>query len=649
MLWLTVLSCASLPVRLPSSPPTATFAPSHLRLEGPSAPLALVERCAGCHPAERDTWSLSAHAHASFDNPWYLSSVEALRQGQLGAQQGRIASRHCGGCHDPVLLAMGRMDDPISPTEPLARLGVTCLACHGARAVRPDGNASLDLVTSDLVYPDNGDEETIAKHRAQVMPEVLRSGQVCGACHRGFLGPETGNRNHLIGMDDQGSWRGSSFASADSAVLLPSAPERATCVDCHSQDHQAPGAHTPLAAALHALPAVVARLSGAVTVDVGALWIGGDLVPPESSPELAHVDAFDVVVWNTRTGHAFPGGTHDLQDTWLEVRVFDEVGALIASSGEDASDPDAARLYALVMDERGEAVRTHHTEEIVTAAFDRTIPPSQASAMRFVMPEHSPAPARIEVALQHRRHPPLMAAAACAATAEGTLDGCLEQPTTLIDSRVVALGTGEPSLSRAFAHALALSNDVQEQLDDARPSASRVDALASTPLEHASARWLLARIESRQGRRSEALAQLDAAEQLIGPHPALLRVRGEAAAAVWDWPAARDAFSALAIRSPDTAAWRDLARARGSLGDDEGALDAASAGLAMQPRDPDLLRSQALALAALDHPLAQAAEEAWLAARPPDDAAELKLLCDASVPGCARDRLPVSVYRLTSR
>jgi hypothetical protein len=632
MLWTTLLACSQPAVRLPAAPPTESHAPSHLRVDGPLEPLADVQRCAGCHAEQHTAWSKSAHAHASFDNPWYRSSVEVLRE------HGHTESLHCAGCHDPVLLVAGRMEDEIDPAEPDARLGVTCLTCHAVQAARPDGNASLDLVTRDLVYPVDGDPETLARHKAQVLPDVLRSGKACGACHRGFLGPPTGNRGHLVGMDDQGSWRSSFWAGADGAVLLPQPVSRATCVDCHLQDHQAPGGHTPLAAEVGGLPLAAERLKGAATVDVGAVWVQGQPVAPELAQ--GPLEAVDVVVWNTGTGHSFPGGTKDLQDTWLEVKVYAEDGALIASAGE------RARLYALVMDSSGRAVRTHRTREIVTAAFDRTVPPGGAVAVRYVMPEVATRPDRIEVALLHRRHPAEMAAAACEASTEATLDGCAPQPVTSIDARTVLLGRGAPSLPRAFAHALALSGDVQEHLDDARPSAQRVEELASTPLERASGRWLLARIEARQGRLAAALQEAQQAEQLIGPHPALWRVRGEAQAQVWAWEDAAASFEALTALSPDTAGWRDLARARGSAGDPLGALAAAVEGLALQPRDADLLRSQALALTDLGDPRAEQAEQAWLALRPPDDAAELRMRCDAEEPACARDRPPVPTYSL---
>jgi hypothetical protein len=84
-----------------------------------------------------------------------------------------------------------------------------------------------------------------------------------------------------------------------------------------------------------------------------------------------------------------------------------------------------------------------------------------------------------------------------------------------------------------------------------------------------------------------------------------------------------------------------LARARGSKHDDAGALEAARAGLVWSPRDPDLLRSQATALAGLqggEGPLAKLALAAFDRFRAPDEAAALRISCANKSPRCTRER-----------
>jgi hypothetical protein len=73
------------------------------------------------------------------------------------------ASRHCGGCHDPVLLLSGAMDHPIKPEDRLVNSGVTCLVCHSVRAPTSDGNASYTLTTAPVPIPVDGDPTSLAR------------------------------------------------------------------------------------------------------------------------------------------------------------------------------------------------------------------------------------------------------------------------------------------------------------------------------------------------------------------------------------------------------------------------------------------------------------------------------------------------------
>ena len=137
-------------------------------------------------------------------------------------------------------------------------------------------------------------------------------------------------------------------------------------------------------------------------------------------------------------------------------------------------------------------------------------------------------------------------------------------------------------------------------------------------------------------------------ETLIPGHPATAALRGDALALVWRWPEAVPPLAAAARAAPrDDAAWTRLALALGSRGGDHRAeLDAAITGLAIQPRDPDLLHVQALALRALDDPGAPAAAAAYDEHRPADIIPGIKSRCSASTPGCALERNPVHTHRM---
>jgi tetratricopeptide (TPR) repeat protein len=158
---------------------------------------------------------------------------------------------------------------------------------------------------------------------------------------------------------------------------------------------------------------------------------------------------------------------------------------------------------------------------------------------------------------------------------------------------------------------------------------------------------LLGKIAARQGRLEEALGLADQAQSLVGPHPAFDRVRGDAYAQTWHWADAARVLTRVTEAAPgDTAAWRDLARARMSAGDPSAAWSAAIAGLKLQPRDEGLLRCEALSLEALGSPDAPAARAAFLFYREADETSASRILCDRGEPYCARDRQPVVTLSL---
>jgi Flp pilus assembly protein TadD len=116
-------------------------------------------------------------------------------------------------------------------------------------------------------------------------------------------------------------------------------------------------------------------------------------------------------------------------------------------------------------------------------------------------------------------------------------------------------------------------------------------------------------------------------------------IAADALMRVWRWEEAIPPARAAAEHAPGNAtAWMLLARCYGSVGDDKNALAAAAMGLELSPRDPDMLRSQATALAALHRPEADAALAAYDRFRSPDASAELRISCAADSPRCARER-----------
>ena len=656
------------------------------------AEFADVQRCGACHAEAVHEWNSSAHAHASFDNPWYRAPVDAFREGA-----GYAASQHCAGCHDPLLLFANKMQSAVQPADALASAGVTCLVCHSVRSTTSDGNASFTLTTDAVPLPVPGDAASLAAHRERLAPKALRAPGLCASCHRGFLGRHTGIDHHLSGMDEPGAWRASAWGGSRGGTL--ERVDEQSCSDCHMQperavrsevslkqgslrSHRFAGGHTALAALSRdprQLEATRTMLRSALRVDVPVVFHNQKPFASDEVTGLRAGDrlAVDVTLKNQRAGHAFPGGTKDLHDSWIELEVRDARGRRIARAGTrqaKGEDDSAYVLRALLVDSSGKAETQHLVTHFGSVAYDHTVAALSARTVRyaFTLPARVTPPLEVHVRVQHRKHRREAREQACRASrtprgraflaaakraGQAVLDGCAPEPVTLVAETRVLLGAPAPSgaaprWKRLYEHALGMSLAVTDQLEQARFGADRgLAELQRTddpdPNELASFAVLQARIAARQGRLQDALAAAARAEKWVVSHPAIDRVRADAYAQVWRFDEAAASLAKVTAQSPfDTAAFRELARTRLSAKDARGALEAAQAGLALQPRDEGLLRCQALALEAEKAADAPAARNAFLFYRDADDANSSRLQCDKQLAQCARDRMPVVTMQL---
>jgi tetratricopeptide (TPR) repeat protein len=205
-----------------------------------------------------------------------------------------------------------------------------------------------------------------------------------------------------------------------------------------------------------------------------------------------------------------------------------------------------------------------------------------------------------------------------------------------------------------YEHGMALVATVSERLEEAKTVLE--GALAAAPEGKPKAMVLvqLAWVASKQGRADDALAIVAQARGLLSSPqmptgPAVLdNIAADALMRVWRWQEAVAPSQAAAKKAPgNSAAWVMVARCLGSVGDDVAALAAAVTGLELSPRDSDLLRSQATALAALHRPEADAALAAYDRFRSPDVSAELRIECAADSTRCAREREQGHTHVLT--
>ena len=670
--------------------------------------LADVDTCGGCHPDVFAQQQASAHAYSSFNNPIYRVAVDKVRD-----EAGPRASRMCGGCHDIALLSDGVMEGKVEPADTRAHAGVTCRVCHGISEARRDGNGSYTLAPRQILLPKADDEASVEAHRRSAAP--LRSAEMCGSCHRSFLDQTTGNPGvFLTGQDDLSAWLGSPYNKSGLA-RIDDPIEARDCIGCHMpaematrgdaaargdgvvRSHRFPGGHTWLAGMLgdkDQLERQRAVLRFAVSVDVAEARDGAGrrTLPADGAPVAAgDTMTFDVVLRNLLVGHRFPGGVLDAQDTWIEVTVRDARGRILGRAGGDhaasGEDPSAHVLRSLVADEHGVPRLLRETHEFRAPVVNHTVAPRDMVAVRYRLrlPDRlgrGALPLAVEASWsiaaeisccsgpRARPRAPRAGAASRPAPRElddPVLDPCADQPLTIMAETTAWIGDGwreraaeqgpRPVWRRRYEHGMALLHARQETSRRRGrrswprwPTSRAIDA---QPRERGMVLLALGQLEGKQGRTPEAVGWLDRAEREMPGHPAIAYARGAAFARVWRWSEAADAFGAAMAKATSNApGWGQLAMALGSIGREQEALVAAQRGLALAPRDADLLRVQALALRGLgaSPDWADSALEAYDRHRPPDRAADLRIACVGSVPLCASERDPVHVHEMiTSR
>lgn len=645
------------------------------------------ELCEDCHAQIVGEWKESPHAFGSLNNPFYRSAFDAFAE-----DAGREKSAFCAGCHDPALLFDGSiMARETDPDNPRAHKGVTCNTCHGIKEATIDGNGSYLLSTAPIPIPKEGDDHSLAKHRARLGNAVLRTNELCVSCHEGFLTPQTGQAV-FPGFNEFTQYRRSEFAG-NHTTRIDAGVEQAKCTDCHMPrtgpenlpSHRFIGGHSTLAATIGApdqLEAVTKFVQSAATIDVPALGVGEVSLSSEVPEQLEPGQEIwaDVVVYNENTGHTFPGGALDLRDTWIEVVVEDAGGNVVAQAGTDheesGHDPSAVVLHAVLSSNEGDMVMGHRVRDFRTPVANHTIEARDALVSRYhwTVSEKAPKlPLTVKARLRHRRlHKPLHDSACEQSKKERgkgfieaskkysgyEVDPCRPQPVIEVGAAFAQIGGDEESKSpypdwrRHWHRGLGLTHDVQENLPEAIEALEHALELQPDDApneERARILFSLGEVASRQGRVADAMEWWAKAEKLVGERAAIHFARGNAHQKTFRNEEALKWYQKAAKLVDDDRVWRQLAISAGSVGEARIAYDAARRGLLLEPRDPHLLRSQMLSLRKLEpqeEEWTKSASMAFSTYKRDEQAATIRDKCSEDNPMCHDEREPMRVTEL---
>ena len=393
-------------------------------------------RCASCHGGVHSEWKESAHRN-SFREPFYQTNVKHLIR-----DRGIAVTRHCESCHNPAALFSGALSDNAKMERPFDEEGITCSVCHSIESVTTRGIGSYTLAPPAMLVRedetrvrDASDAEIKAdldSHKRAVMRPLLKTPELCAACHKAAVVPEMNGRKWLRSFSVYDEWQQSSMSNETVQPL--NKRERQSCQSCHMPpsetgyaSHRWPGANTAIPA-FYKYPKQLAATtdllqSQALTVDIFAARSGAGesaevvepLVPTKSgASNFSGVKAgdsvtVDVVVSNRNVGHSFPPEQRDIYEAWLEFEATDATGRVIYHSG--AVNPDgtlesSAHAYRTIpIDNSGNPITKHDIWNTRVGAFDRNIPAGRADlgCFSFRIPAQARFPLRLTARLNYRR------------------------------------------------------------------------------------------------------------------------------------------------------------------------------------------------------------------------------------------------------
>ena len=396
----------------------------------------------GCHEDLFQQWQSSAHRHSSFNNPFYRRATE-----YMGERVGYPSTKFCGGCHDPLLIFSGKMNDPIDTTKWESNAGITCLSCHSIVKIRDvRGNGSY-VIEDPPRYPFASSQNPMFQslnrllirvkpesHRKAFLKSLHQTPEFCSVCHKVHIPEQVNGYRWLRGQDEYDSWQDSGVSGFSVRSWYPTDQPK-QCSDCHmpkvlSMDmgqkkglissHRFLGPNSALPF-LHQdedqLQAVKDFLTDRrVTLDIIAIkrWTDAGYDPcyiPINTCEVkpAETIIIEVVVRNQGVGHSFPGGTIDSNEVWVDFRVKDNREQQILISGnlnqQHYVDPAAHFFKALLLDRSAQPINKRNIHDWVSTVYAQTIPPGASDVIHFKVriPETAQFPLIVEAKLNYRK------------------------------------------------------------------------------------------------------------------------------------------------------------------------------------------------------------------------------------------------------
>jgi len=384
---------------------------------------------AGCHDQIVQEWKPSAHRWAAMDT--VFQGIQSV----MAKQNGPESTRYCGGCHDPISLFSGSKN---LFTEELTGAhgyneGVSCLSCHAIRETDVKGNANY-TVTQPHEYLWQWQTNGMARlardflirsypaEHGKLSKRMFKKPEYCAACHKQFIDQEV-NRVGWVQLQNQyDNWANSHWNHKGDAR------KTIECRECHMPlvDSHDPAAGDALdynrrpddhkhrshrfVASNQLMPiALKEKLEGWESqVALTEQWLQGRMRIPEIQDKWADgpivkvaLDApaavepgsniaVRVILASNKVGHDYPTGPLDIIQSWIEVRVIDDAGRVVFSSGKrdekNFIQPGTFLFKAEPVDQQGNLIDRHNLWEMVGVRYRRALFPGYSDTVEYTIP-----------------------------------------------------------------------------------------------------------------------------------------------------------------------------------------------------------------------------------------------------------------------
>jgi len=406
------------------------------------------DRCGTCHTEITKQWQSSMHSQAASDKA-YQTNINLL-----AINKGMASTRYCEGCHAPVALMGGQLTKGGKlDTAWHLKEGVSCMACHGIKAVTHlKGNASYYFEESDNYLFNNSDSILLTKihnyliniqprdHKTQMARPLEKDSMLCATCHAQFMDKEINQWGWVKMQDEYNAWLNSSYSGQSKHTF--SQTEIYRCQDCHfplvkSNDpsmnhegmvrsHRTLGANTAipwLTGDKEQLDLTTRFLQSdkiRVTIkepnrDVAMRSrkpINPQITPFHNQPGYFYLNepaTLNVIVTNSNIGHNFPGGTTDISEAWIHLRVEDAQNKLVYENGmltaDGNVDKDAYFYRTIAVDRHGKEVWKHDLFNMTGDSYTNFIPAGESDVVEynFIIPSWAKAPLQATAVVRYRK------------------------------------------------------------------------------------------------------------------------------------------------------------------------------------------------------------------------------------------------------